>query len=151
MPNSSSATARWELRRAGSQDDANHFRGQAGTLLLQSGLGRSPLLLNGSARLLHLSLGPTAGLRGRGRPCLHGLLPASFLILENGETSFAQALLVFGGARLGRTDVGARLLDRSFGFASALLKYSRERRMDDHLVGRIEQRHEDDRRNRSEQ
>jgi hypothetical protein len=63
--------------------------------------------------------------------------------LEDGQPSFAQALLVLGGARLGSRQIRPRLLDGALSLAATLRQDPGQGPMDHHGVQPVQQQQKD--------
>src|SRR5580692_23032 len=147
----SSATTRRSRRRPGPQNDPDDFGRQLPALRLQTSLGCNFIVLDARSRLFNLGLRSLSRLNQGRLARLQRLLPKCLLILENRHTSLAQALFVFRSSRLGGSDIGTRLFDRSFSFAAPLGQNLHQRLVNQRGVDRIQQNHEDNSRYGSEQ
>src|SRR5579863_1222316 len=116
----SSATACRSRRCPRPQNNSNDLGRQLPTLRLQTSLGGSFIVFDARPRLLDLGLRFLPRLNQSCLAFLQCLLAKCLLILENRHPSFAQALFVLRGSRLGGSNIGARLLDRTFSFAAPL-------------------------------
>jgi hypothetical protein len=147
----SSTTTRRSRGGSGPQNKSDDFRGQLPAFCLQTGLRRGLVFFDGGTRLFYLGLRFVPHFGYRRGSCLQCLLAKYFLIPENRYASFAQTLLVFRGSRLGGGNIGAGLLDCSFGLAAPLGQHLHQWLVNKHGVGRIQQNQEDNGRYGSEQ
>ena len=69
-----------------------------------------------------MGIGCRTRFRDRGCAGLQQLLSPRLLLLEDREPGVAQALLIFGGARLGGGDIRVGLFDRALGARPPLIQ-----------------------------
>src|SRR5580704_7637588 len=147
----SSATPRRSRGRPRPQNNSDDLGRQLRALCLETSLCCSFIVVDARLRLFNLGMRFLPRLNQSCLARLKRLLTKCLLILKNRHTRFAQALFVFRSARLGGSDVGARLLDRPFSFAAPLGQHLHQWLVDKRCIDRIQQRHEDNGRYGSEQ
>jgi hypothetical protein len=139
------------LRRDRTQHSAHDLDGETTGIGFQAGECLFFGLINAGTSLLDLLMGAGTSLLDGIGTGLQSLLTPEFLIPENFQTSFAQALLVVGGAGFGDSDVGASLFHGSLGTAAALGQNGGQRTVDQEGVNKGEGSQQNHRRNGSEQ